>query len=184
MINNKWKYDYLQMMNRKKQHNFQICDGERNLCAGSLKICQTSPSKLARWAFILPCIVQCSHARSSWVVYICWMFIDNCVFDINLLQDATFVCVVSWPLAPWEELEKSKEYHFIKQFQIWNWFKSSLPTGIQGGLGEGQFKSHPSDWNTCHHSQQQVPLDLDNKSSHVTCLMSCQRMSSLITTGV
>ena len=116
---NKWKYDYLQMMNRKKQHNFQICDGERNLCAGSLKICQTSPSKLARWAFILPCIVQCSHARSSWVVYICWMFIDNCVFDINLLQDATFVCVVSEihvsrPPAPWEEHKNSKEYQFIK----------------------------------------------------------------------
>ena len=103
----------------KKQHNFQICDGERNLCAGSLKICQTSPSKLARWAFILPCIVQCSHARSSWVVYICWMFIDNCVFDINLLQDATFVCVVSEihvsrPPAPWEEHKNSKEYQFIK----------------------------------------------------------------------
>ena len=48
------------------------------------------------------------------------MFIDNCVFDINLLQDATFVCVVSWPLAPWEELEKSKEYQFIKhtKFEI------------------------------------------------------------------
>ena len=166
---------------QKKQHNFQICDGERNLCAGSLKICQTSPSKLARWAFILPCIVQCSHARSSWVVYICWMFIDNCVFDINLLQDATFVCVVSWPLAPWEELEKSKEYQFIKHTK----FEIDSKVVFQQGYRVGWVKANSKaiqaiGTHVITHNNRCLDLNRCHMSSHHICQRSQVNLDSTI----
>ena len=115
----KWKYDYLQMLNRKNSIIFKYVTVRETFAQVHWRYVKHHRRSWPGELLSCPVLYKCSHARSSWVVYICWMFIDNCVFDINLLQDATFVCVVSEihvsrPPAPWEEHKNSKEYQFIK----------------------------------------------------------------------